>query len=258
MSEQGWEQVSSWYQGIVGKEGHYYHKSVIMPGVLRLLQLDSCPDPNLLDIACGQGITARYLPKALPYTGVDISPAMIAHARKLSPSPHHRYLVADASMKLPLSLRSFSHVIIILALQNISTPQKVIENAGKLLRPGGHLVVVLNHPCFRIPRQSSWGIDEERKIQFRRIDRYLTPLTIPIAAHPSRGSLSEQTASYHHPLSDYVKWMVAAGFTLNALEEWTSDKASTGKHARMENRARLEFPLFLAMRAVHDTKSLER
>jgi len=34
------------------------------------------------------------------------------------------------------------------------------------------------------------------------------------------------------------------------LEEWTSDKVSFGKSARSENRARREFPLFLAIKAV--------
>jgi hypothetical protein len=36
---------------------------------------------------------------------------------------------------------------------------------------------------------------------------------------------------------------------IDALEEWTSDKESEGKASRMENKARSEFPLFLALRA---------
>jgi hypothetical protein len=34
------------------------------------------------------------------------------------------------------------------------------------------------------------------------------------------------------------------------MEEWTSDKVSVGKAAKGENRARAEFPLFMAIRAV--------
>jgi len=37
---------------------------------------------------------------------------------------------------------------------------------------------------------------------------------------------------------------------ISDLEEWTSDKVSAGKSARAENRARSEFPLFLAIKAV--------
>jgi len=37
---------------------------------------------------------------------------------------------------------------------------------------------------------------------------------------------------------------------VNDLEEWTSNKLSVGKAAKSENRARAEFPLFLALRSV--------
>jgi hypothetical protein len=37
------------------------------------------------------------------------------------------------------------------------------------------MVLLLTHPCFRVPRQSGWGWDEQRKLQYRRVDRYLTP-----------------------------------------------------------------------------------
>jgi hypothetical protein len=40
-----------------------------------------------------------------------------------------------------------------------------------------------------------------------------------------------------------------AGFAIDVIEEWTSDKESEGRAARMENRSRSEFPLFLAIKA---------
>jgi len=42
------------------------------------------------------------------------------------------------------------------------------------------LVIVLNHPCFRIPRQSGWGIDEKNKLQFRKVIKYMSPMEIPL------------------------------------------------------------------------------
>jgi hypothetical protein len=35
---------------------------------------------------------------------------------------------------------------------------------------------------------------------------------------------------------------------MTAMEEWVSDKKSTGKFATVENRARAEFPLFLTLK----------
>ena len=45
--------------------------------------------------------------------------------------------------------------------------------------------------------------------------------------------------------------LAAAGLWTDGLEEWPSHRSSEpGPAARAENRARAEFPLFLALRAV--------
>jgi len=109
---------------------------------------------------------------------------------------------------------------------------------------------VLNHPAFRIPRQSGWGINEKTKQQYRWVNRYSTPLKIPIDMNPgqkNQKSSGQTTWSFHRSLQDYVSMLVKAGFVITGLEEWSSDKESEGKAARMENRARQEFPLFLTL-----------
>ncbi len=150
---------------------------------------------------------------------------------------------------MPIKDLSFTHATIILALQNVAHPEAVLQNAARHLQPGGTLVIVLNHPCFRIPRQTHWGIDAPKKLQYRRIDRYLSPLKIPIQAHPSQKERSATTWSFHRPLSAYSRFLTDAGFSIIQIEEWISDKISTGKAAKMENRARAEFPLFLTFKA---------
>jgi ubiquinone/menaquinone biosynthesis C-methylase UbiE len=245
-----WENIGLWYQNLVGAEGHFYHRTVIMPGILRLLNLGAYKDtPHILDLACGQGIAARHLPPSAHYTGVDASASLVKHAREQATQAHHQFVVADVTGKLPLPARQFSHALIVLALQNIAAPEKALRNAASKLQQNGHLILVLNHPCFRIPRQSAWGVDADRQLQYRRVDRYMSPLEIPIQAHPSQGKASVTTWSFHHSLSDYIKWLTEAGFVVDALEEWVSPKMSEGKRARMENRARNEIPLFMAIRA---------
>ena len=95
--------------------------------------------------------------------------------------------------------------------------------------------------------QSSWKIDPENKIQYRRIDKYMSPMKIPIQTQPSKGVQSTQTFSFHHPLSDYSRWLKDAGFVISMIEEWCSDKESDGGAAKMENRSRAEIPLFMAI-----------
>lgn len=245
-----WESVEKWYRGSVGEEGHYYHQHVVMPGVLRLLDLRKHEAPSLLDLACGTGVLARHLSKNVAYTGLDLSPSLVKSAKSLDASPTRHYLVADATMPLPVKKHDFTHAALILAIQNIEFPQKVFENAAQHLATHGRLVIVMNHPCFRIPRQSSWRVDEEQKIQFRRIDRYSSPLQIPIQANPSKGEQSASTWSFHYSLADYSRWLFEAGFMIELIEEWHSDKVSQGRNSKMENRSRSEIPLFLAIRAL--------
>lgn len=246
-SSTSWEPVKKWYHSAVGEEGHYYHKHVILPGVMRLLSLDEHANPSLLDLACGQGILARHLPENIPYIGIDASPSLIKEAKKSDPNSIHEYFVADVTKNLPKQKGLFTHATIILALQNIEKADLAIKNAAMHLQKNGKLIIVLNHPCFRIPRQSSWHVDQENKVQYRRIDRYLTSMKIPIQAHPSKAEKSPQTWTFHHPVSSYSNWLFDAGFCIEHLEEWCSDKVSTGAAAKMENRSRAEFPLFLTI-----------
>jgi len=229
---------TSWHK--VGKwNNEYFENHVIGPGVIRLLALKT--GDSLLDLACGSGWLAKRIPKGVSYTGIDMARG------------------ADQDITKPLQIsKIFTHGTIILALQNIEQPALVIKNAAEHLVTGGRVVIVLNHPAFRIPRQSSWGIDEHSKLQYRRENIYMSPLKIPITMHPGqpRPLTPERsdggrgvTWSFHYPLSAYTKMLADSNFVIENLEEWTSDKESVGKAGKMENRSRAEFPLFLAILA---------
>jgi ubiquinone/menaquinone biosynthesis C-methylase UbiE len=243
-----WQPVSKWYDKSVGSTGHFYHQNVVIPKVLNLLNLK--PDSAVLDLACGQGILERHIPESCTYTGVDISDDLIKRAKAQTPKSaqnSHRFLVGDITKPLPLpSAATFSHATIILALQNVSNAQAAIINLAKHLQPQGTAIIVLNHPAFRIPRHTSWGIEQSNKLQYRRVNRYLSTLKIPITAHPGQKN-SAVTWSFHEPLQNYVTYLSKAGLAITNLEEWASPKQSVGKAAAMENRSREEIPLFLCL-----------
>ena len=242
-----WDAAEPWYHCCVGEKGHYYHQSVVLPNAIRLLELNA--SSSLLDLGCGQGVLSRHLPKNVTYFGVDLSLKLLAAAKRMSARSQSTFIAADACAPLPLEKRDFNRACFILSLQNMEHGENAIANASCHLQKEGILLLVLNHPCFRIPRQSGWGVDEKAKLQYRRINRYMSPLQIPLQIHPSKGEKSETFHSYHHSLSDYGNWLKKAGFTISLIEEWCSDKKSEGTKARMEDRARKEFPLFLALQA---------
>lgn len=247
MQNSSWQKVSKWYNKTVGDEGHYYHQHIIMPNLKRILNLKE--NESLIDLACGQGILERNMDKNIEYVGIDLASNLIREANDIKINEKHKFLIADVSKDLPISKTDFDCGAIVLALQNIKKSFGVIRNFSKHLKKGGQLVIVLNHPIFRIPRHSSWGEDEINKIQYRRIDDYMTPQEIPIVAHPGKEK-SENTWSYHYPLSAYSEMLSDNGFVIEKIEEWVSDKKSTGSNAKVEDRARREFPLFMAIVAV--------
>jgi len=201
---------------------------------------------SLLDVGCGQGVLGRAVDPEVKYVGVDVSKSLITYAQEMDDSESHTYVVGDGENLRQEEL--FTHISCVLALQNMQKQDRVISNMSSLLEPNGRMVLVLNHPAFRIPRQSGWG-EHPNKIQYRYINRYLEPLEIPITMHPGQEK-SGLTWSYHVPISYYAQALASAGFVIELIEEWTSDKQSEGKAAKMENRARAEIPLFMALVAV--------
>lgn len=241
-----WHGVKKWYNTLVGTDGHYYHKHIVLPGLLKLMNAGK--DSRVIDLGCGQGVLARALPEVAQYWGLDIAPGLIAAAKSETKLENYAFQVQDVTRPMPAIKAHFTHAVFVLSLQNMKDARTALTNAANALIPGGMLVIVLNHPCFRIPRQSGWNTDEKTKQQSRWINRYLSPQEIPITMNPGQRS-SQVTWSFHHSLQDYTKMLTHHGLSITGLEEWASDKESQGKAARMENRSRAEIPLFLAIQA---------
>lgn len=241
-----WERVSPWYKRHLS-QGDTLQRSVVIPGVLDLLAEVSHGEH--LDIACGEGTFAQAFTEAFPhraFVGIDAAPTLISYAKRKH-LPKTTFFIDDARELRSIASRLFTSASCILALQNIDTPHKVFARASRLLEPNALFVLVLNHPHYRQPKQSSWGWDEDHRVQYRRIDRYLTPYVAPIVAHPGKDA-AVATPSFHWPLADLVRMASSAGLLVEALDEWVSPAVSdSGPRAKAENIARQEIPLFLAM-----------
>lgn len=242
-----WHKAAPWYSSLVGNTGQFFHKTVIFPTVLRWLPKDPL---KVIDFGCGTGITTQFIKNMEKYVGYDNAKSLIERAKEQQKTDNVVFRFGDATRPLPgLEPHMYSCALSILSLQNMEHGEGCIQNAAHALAEGGVYIIVLNHPSFRIPRQTSWEADQKSNAVYRRVNCYLSPLSIPIKTHPGK-SKSSITWSFHHPLQDYVTWLHKSGFVLSDLVELTSPKVSEGKRAHEENRNRQEFPLFLALRAV--------
>jgi len=244
-----WGQVADWYDDLIEKEGSY-QKEVILPNLLRLLDLKK--GEIVLDLACGTGFFSReYFKKGAKVIGADIGSELIKLAKENSPQGIE-YQISSAD-KLSLKNNSVDKITIVLAIQNIADAQAVFKECQRVLKPGGALFLVLNHPAFRVPKESDWGWDEENKIQYRRVDKYLSESKVKIIMHPGSNP-SSHTFSFHRPLQYYFKSLSKNNFCVHRLEEWVSNKkTAAGPRAVAENRSRAEIPLFLFMEAIKNS-----
>ena len=246
-----WDQASRWYDSLVGMSGSDYHQTIVMPGVLKMLELK--PGRRVLDLACGQGVFSRFLlGKKIKPEGLDSSEELLrmARSRSVKSIPYHLGNASDAKL---LGGQEFDGIACLLAVQNMEKIEPVFQNVARWLKPKGKFVMVLTHPCFRIPRQTHWGWDEEKKIEYRRVDRYANEMKIPMLTPPFVDKVNF-TMTYHRPLQNYFSALLKAGLCVDSLEEWVSNKESApGKRSRGENRARKEVPLFMAIRTLRSS-----
>jgi ubiquinone/menaquinone biosynthesis C-methylase UbiE len=243
-----WSNVAEWYDRLVGDSGSEYHQHVVLPGVMRML--DPQPKQRIVDIACGPGVLCRLLrERGAEVTGIDAAEPLINAARLRGPADI-RYQVGDARDLSMLAPNTFDSAACVLAIQNIHPIQPLFDGVARALRDAARFVIVMMHPAFRGPKETGWDWDDQKQVQYRRVDRYLVPRKSPIVAHPGAAP-DVYTWTFHKPIESYVKASRNAGLLIDALEEWPSHKTSdSGPRAHAENVARKEIPMFLALRAV--------
>jgi ubiquinone/menaquinone biosynthesis C-methylase UbiE len=244
-SDTSWGRDAEWYDELLAKPGTY-QEEVVLPNLARLLEAES--GTRVLDVACGQGYFARAIAAGgATVHGVDASPSLIKIAKELGGGP--TYAVSPAEDLRDVPDASYDRAVIVLAIQNIEPAAQTIAEAARVLAAGGRLVIVMNHPAFRVPKHSDWAWSEDGATQYRREDRYMSELREKIQTHPGSDS-DRYTYSFHRPLQYYVKAIAKAGMAVSRLEEWTSNrKSQPGPRAQAEDRARAEFPLFLTIEA---------
>ena len=154
--------------------------------------LDRLTPGRVLDAACGTGAVARQLlDRGHDVVGVDLSEGMLARARQAAPAA--RLLVGDIT-ELPLPDAGVDHVVCSLALAHLSDLRPFFAEAARVMRPGGHLLLL------------------DTRGHFIGSTRY------PLVKHAPDGRVG-YVAGYSHGLGDYLRAALPHGYVVRACEE---------------------------------------
>jgi SAM-dependent methyltransferase len=246
-----WDRVADRYREFSARRGPEFVVRVVYPEVMK--SLGSIRGRRVLDVGCGTGAFARRLAaRGAEVLGLDASPRTVEIARRdakeagLDPAPI--FEVGEAHDPGAFPRRTFDAATLVLSLQRMEHPEKVLWNVAMALKPGGRLVLALSHPCFRITGSTYWGWDPDQQVQFRRVDRYRSSHRIEVPASPGNDAGASCT-SLHLPLERLFGALRSADFHVVDLVEPVSDLVLEGGRTGAENRARQEIPLFLVLLA---------
>jgi SAM-dependent methyltransferase len=204
-------------------EGNDFVNLLQWPAIIRLL--DPQPGQSILDIATGNGLTARRLGDlGARVTAFDFSSELIKLARAHGNDVAISYRVLDATDEaslLSLGEKAFDSAICNMALFDMADIEPLFRVLPRLLKPGGIFVFTLTHPafnngsCVHVAEEKDDG-GEIKTVFSVKISRYMTPHQLHGLA--IRGQPKPQIY-FERPLQYYFNLGFSNGFVLDGFEE---------------------------------------
>jgi SAM-dependent methyltransferase len=229
-----WDSNAAFWNEKMG-EGNDFVNTLLWPAILRLL--DPLPGQHILDIATGNGLTARRLAAlGTQVHAFDFSDNLIQLARsRTSPDLPITYYTLDATDESALlgafgpSSASgpsdppvtFDSALCNMALFDMADIAPLFHILPRLLKPGGRFVFSLTHPAFN--NTSSVHVAEEmdvdgviRTAYSIKISRYMTPGQAHGAAMRNQ---PRPQLYFDRPLQYYLNLGFKNNFVLDGFEE---------------------------------------
>jgi 2-polyprenyl-3-methyl-5-hydroxy-6-metoxy-1,4-benzoquinol methylase len=151
---EAWEANSLWWDEHIGAEGNDFHRVLVAPAQLRLLDLQ--PGERVVEFACGNGQFAREMDRlGARVLATDFSAPFIDVAKQHSAATGQTLLdfrVVDATDEAALLAlaepHTFDAAVCTMAIHDIQTLDPLMRAVNTLLKPCGRFVFSVTHPAF--------------------------------------------------------------------------------------------------------------
>ncbi len=170
---------------------------------LRSLVPRSLDGLTVVDAGCGTGAQCEWLlSQGADVIGIDLSAAMVAEAETRC-AGRGRFFQADLAQPLDLAPRSVDGVTSSLVLHYLRDWQTPLRSFARILRPGGWLVLSLDHPFApALAGQRGAYFDTEL------VSDTWTKADVEVTQH-----------FWRRPLATTMAEFAAAGFVIDAIAE---------------------------------------
>ncbi len=190
---------------------------------------------RVLDAGCAAGEHALWLVESgAQVTAIDISEPMV-HLARTRLDDRAVVLAADIAQPLPFGEAAFDIVFSSLTLHYLTDWGPTLAEFERVLAPGGTLVFSTHHP--------SLDLGLEDYFTLREVDDRWTGF----------GPEPVRVRYVHRPLNAIIKPLIAAGFSIDAVEEPMPDPRLAERDPTADRTLRTK-PFFLFIRA-HKTGS---
>ena len=148
-----WDRKAQFWDALHGDAGNLFHRRLIEPSVLQLLDLRA--GEPVLDVACGNGALARRLAAlGARVTAIDFSPQLIGLARQRgstgAPIDYRVVDACDEDALLRLGARQFSAITCTMALMDMPAIAPLFRAASQLLQRAGQAGLCQRAPSLQL------------------------------------------------------------------------------------------------------------
>ncbi len=204
-----WDDLAGWWQDTFTEGADAEYECQIIP----LAMGELAGAAQVLDLGCGEGQIARRLAaQDSVVVGLDFSAAQLDRARARRGGPGY---VQGSCGALPSRGSAFDAVLVSLVLEHTDALDGTIGEIARVLRPGGRVVLVLNHPLLQSPG-SGWVDDHlvEPPETYWQVGPYLSEVEFEEQVD------AEHTVCFvHRPLSRYINAFADAGLYVTRMVE---------------------------------------
>lgn len=227
----GWGDFGAWWLSELASDPAYHEQ--IEPLAIEF----AAPAGRILDVGCGEGRLMRsLLRRGCQVVGADLNHQLLVEAARVAP-------VVMTELPSLAAFRNdvFDGALMSLVLEHVRDHIELLRELSRVVRPGGWLVMVSNHPFFTAPESAP--IDEADGEVLWRSGSYLE-------SGFSDEQIGDRTVRfYHRPMGGLLTDAAEQGWSLQRLDEYgvtdsqVADSPPLGKQRHIPRLFRVRWTL---------------